>query len=75
MRRAGRGGAPSLTAALVIATGVFDGRAVGLASHGIGAARAFAVDPVAGAFAGIAVGLNAVVTPAIVPALRPWLTG
>ena len=51
------------------------GFAVGLASHGIGTARAFAVDPVAGVFAGIAMGLNAVVTPAIlIPALLPWLT-
>ena len=87
------GGAP-LTAALVIATGVFGaivvtplmnalkirdyaarGFAVGLASHGIGTARAFAVDPVAGVFAGVAMGLNAVVTPAIVPSLMPWLAG
>jgi len=87
------GGAP-LTAALVIATGVFGaivvtplmnalkirdyaarGFAVGLASHGIGTARAFAVDPVAGVFAGVALGLNAVVTPAIVPSLLPWLAG
>ncbi len=51
------------------------GFAVGLASHGLGTARAFAVHPVAGVFAGIAMGLNAVVTPAIVPALLPWLTG
>ena len=51
------------------------GFAVGLASHGIGTARAFAVDPIAGVFAGIAMGLNAVVTPAIIPVLLPWLTG
>jgi predicted murein hydrolase (TIGR00659 family) len=51
------------------------GFAVGLASHGIGTARAFAVDPVAGVFSGIAMGLNAVVTPAIAPVLLPWLTG
>jgi putative effector of murein hydrolase len=48
--------------------------AVGLASHGIGAAPAFAVDPVAGVFAGLAMGLNAIVTPAVIPALLPWLT-
>ena len=42
---------------------------------GIGTARAFAVDPVAGVFAGIAMGLNAVATPAIIPVLLPWLTG
>ena len=88
------GGAPPLTAVLVIATGILGaivvtpmmdalkirdyaarGFAVGLASHGIGTARAFAVDPVAGVFAGIAMGLNAVVTPAIIPVLLPWLTG
>jgi predicted murein hydrolase (TIGR00659 family) len=51
------------------------GFAVGLASHGIGTARAFAVDPVAGVFAGLAMGLNAIVTPAVIPALLPWLMG
>jgi len=45
------------------------GFAVGLASHGIGTARAFQVDPVAGTFAGIAIGLNAVMTAVIVPVL------
>jgi putative effector of murein hydrolase len=50
------------------------GFAVGLASHGIGTARVFAVDPVAGVFAGLA-GLNAIVTPAVIPVLLPWLTG
>ena len=88
------GGAPPLTAVLVIATGILGaimvtplmdalrirdyaarGFAAGLASHGIGTARAFQVDPVAGVFAGIAMGLNAVVTPAIIPLLLPWLTG
>lgn len=47
------------------------GFAVGLASHGIGTARAFQVDPVAGTFAGIAIGLNAVMTAFVVP----WLIG
>ena len=51
------------------------GFAAGLASHGIGTARAFTVDPVAGAFAGIAMGLNAVVTPVLVPVILPWLVG
>ena len=57
---------------LMNALGVTDyaarGFAAGLASHGIGTARAFAVDPVAGVFAGLAMGLNAVVTPAVIPA-------
>lgn len=49
------------------------GFAAGLASHGIGTARAFTVNPIAGAFAGIAMGLNAVVTPVLVPLILPWL--
>lgn len=86
------GGIPSLTAALVITTGIVGavmvtplmnalrirdyaarGFSVGLASHGIGAARAFSVHPVAGVFAGVAMGLNAVVTPILVPLILPWL--
>ena len=42
------------------------GFAAGLASHGIGTARAYSVDPVAGLFSGIAMGLNAVLTSLIV---------
>ena len=49
------------------------GFAVGLASHGIGTARAFTVDPIAGTFAGIAMGLNAVVTATLVPAVLRFL--
>ena len=52
------------------------GFAAGLAAHGIGTARAFQVDPLAGAFAGIALGLNgaltALVTPLVLPALLRW---
>jgi len=88
----GLGGDPSLTAVLVILTGVIGaiivtplmnalritdfrarGFAVGLASHGIGTARAFQVNPVAGAFAGVAIGLNALLTAAIVPIFVSWL--
>jgi len=43
------------------------GFAVGLASHGVGTARAFSVSTVAGLFAAIAMGLNAVVTALILP--------
>ena len=43
------------------------GFAVGIAAHGIGTARAFQVDAVAGVFAGIAMGLNALVTSLLVP--------
>jgi putative effector of murein hydrolase len=49
------------------------GFAVGLASHGIGTARAFTVDEVAGTFAGIAMGLNGIATSLIVPFLLRWL--
>lgn len=75
------GGLPSLTAVLVILTGITGamlgppllnicgvkswaarGLAIGTASHGIGTARALQINEVAGAFAGMAMGLNAVVT-------------
>lgn len=45
------------------------GFAAGLAAHGIGTARAFQVDPLAGTFAGIAMGLNALLTAVILPLL------
>ncbi|MGZ8387395.1 MAG: LrgB family protein [Rhodoplanes sp.] len=49
------------------------GFAAGLASHGIGTARAFQIDPLAGTFAGIALGLNGLVTALLVPILLPFL--
>lgn len=49
------------------------GFAAGVAAHGIGTARAFQVHPVAGTFAGIAMGLNAFLTALLVPALIRWL--
>jgi predicted murein hydrolase (TIGR00659 family) len=49
------------------------GFAVGLTSHGIGTARAFAVDEIAGTFAGIAMGLNGVATSLVVPLLLQWV--
>lgn len=49
------------------------GFAAGLVSHGIGTARAFQVNPLAGTFAGIALGLNGVLTAILVPLLLPWL--
>lgn len=80
------GGSPTLTAVLVILTGITGaivatpllnllgvtdwrarGFAVGVASHGIGTARAFQVNPTAGAFAGLGMGLNAVLTALIAP--------
>ena len=80
------GGLPSLTAVLVIATGIFgaafgplllrlvrvkdpraQGVAIGVASHGIGAARALEISPTTGAFAGLAMGLNALATALLLP--------
>lgn len=49
------------------------GFAAGLTSHGIGTARAFQVDPLAGTFAGIGLGLNGLLTALLVPLLLPWL--
>lgn len=49
------------------------GFAAGLVSHGIGTARAFQVNQLAGTFAGIALGLNGLLTAILVPLLLPWL--
>lgn len=80
------GGEPTITAVLVILTGVLGaivvtpllnilrirdwrarGFSAGLAAHGIGTARAFQVNDTAGAFAGMGMGLNAVLTAIIAP--------
>lgn len=45
------------------------GFAVGVAAHGIGAARAFQVNEIAGAFAGVALALNGLVTALLAPLL------
>lgn len=82
------GGLPSLTAVLVILTGILGamlgpplmnlmglgdwaarGLAMGTASHGIGTARALQVNELAGAFAGLAMGLNALATAILLPVL------
>ena len=82
------GGLPSLTAVLVILTGIVGamlgpmllnslnirdwasrGVAMGTASHGIGTARALQVNDVAGAFSGLAMGLNALATALLLPIL------
>lgn len=89
----GLGGEPTLTAVLVLLTGIFgamtaipllnllrirdpraQGLAVGVAAHGIGTAQAFQVNETAGAFAGIGMGLNAVLTALIAPLVLGWLT-
>jgi predicted murein hydrolase (TIGR00659 family) len=82
------GGLPSLTAVIVILTGITGaimvtplfnilrirdkqarGFAAGLAAHGIGTARAFQVSEISGAFAGIAMALNGLMTSVLVPLL------
>ena len=45
------------------------GFAIGIAAHGIGTARAFQVNQVAGTFAGIGMGLNGLITAILVPLL------
>lgn len=88
------GGLPSLTAVLVILTGITGamlgpmvlnlfgvrdwaarGVAMGTASHGIGTARAVQVNEVAGAFSGLAMGLNALATALFLPLVWGWLSG
>lgn len=82
------GGLPSLTAVIVILTGIIGamlgpvvlnllkikdwsvrGLAIGTASHGIGTARALQINELAGAFSGLAMGLNALATAIILPIL------
>ena len=45
------------------------GVAIGVAAHGIGTARAFTVNPMAGAFASLAMGLNGLATAILLPVL------
>lgn len=80
------GGLPTLTAVVVILTGITGamtasslialvrirdpragGLAIGVAAHGIGTARAFQISEVAGAFSGLAMGLNALATAILIP--------
>ena len=49
------------------------GFALGTTSHGIGAARAMHVHPDAGAYAGIALGLQVLLTSALMPLALRWL--
>ncbi|WP_298399059.1 LrgB family protein [uncultured Azonexus sp.] len=86
------GGLPSLTAVLVIFTGVLGaiiagkvfaiarigdpairGFSLGVASHGIGTARAFQIDEQTGAFAALAMGLNGLLTALLLPVIANWL--
>jgi len=80
------GGLPSLTAVVVILSGIVGaalgplvldlmrvrdwrarGLAMGTAAHGIGTARALTVNATAGAFSGLAMGLNALATALLLP--------
>lgn len=80
------GGLPTLTASLVLLTGIIGaiiapyvlnalrvwdwrarGFAVGVAAHGVGTARAFQANETAGAFAGIGMALNALLTSILAP--------
>jgi putative effector of murein hydrolase len=49
------------------------GFALGTAAHGIGAARALQVHPEAGAYAGIAFGLQVVLAAVLIPLVTRWL--
>jgi predicted murein hydrolase (TIGR00659 family) len=49
------------------------GFAAGMSAHGLGTARAFEVDEVAGTFAGLALALNGLASSLLVPLLLRWL--
>ena len=49
------------------------GFAIGVAAHGIGAARGFQESERTGAFAGIGMGLNGLATAIIAPLIVAWL--
>jgi putative effector of murein hydrolase len=59
--------------ALGIRSPVLRGFALGTAAHGIGAARALQVHPDAGAYAGLALGLQVVLAALLMPLLARWL--
>lgn len=88
------GGLPSLTAVVVILSGIVGaalgplvldlvrvrdwrarGLAIGTAAHGIGTARAVSVNATAGAFSGLAMGLNALATALLLPLLWALIAG
>ena len=64
---------PPLLDALGIRDPLARGFGVGLASHGIGTARAFQEGEATGTAAGLAMGLNAILTAVLVPLLLAWL--
>jgi predicted murein hydrolase (TIGR00659 family) len=64
---------------LLALVGVTDWRARGLAAgtaaHGLATARILLLNETAGAFGGLAIGLNGIITAVIVPPLARWLIG
>jgi len=88
------GGLPSLTAVVVISSGILGGAvgplvlnlarvkdwrarglAMGTAAHGVGTARALRVNETAGAFAGLAMALNALATALLLPLIWHLVVG
>ena len=86
-----QGGIPSLTATIVILTGIVGamlgpwslqkigikndvaiGVGIGTAAHGCGTAQAFTISHNAGAFSGLAMGLNGLLTALLVPLVVSW---
>ena len=62
---------PALLSLLRVTDQRAAGFAIGTAAHGVGTARALQMGEVAGAFAGLAMGLNALVTAFALPVLWP----
>lgn len=60
---------PEFCRLIGVRPGVATGLAVGTAAHGIGTARMMEVDRLAGAVAGLAIGLNGLMTTFILPAI------
>lgn len=83
------GGAPELSAIFAVLSGVvramyarfalrrwgnrFAGIGVGTAAHGVGTAQLYALDRLSGAFSGLAMGLNAILTAIVLPVFFAWL--
>ncbi|MCC5862624.1 MAG: LrgB family protein, partial [Gammaproteobacteria bacterium] len=61
--------APPLLRVLGIQDPRVQGLAIGVAAHGVGTAQAFELSPEAGAFAGLAMGLNGALTALFLGAL------
>lgn len=67
-------GARAVFDALKVRDPAIRGFAIGVASHGIGTARAFQVNEQSGAFAALAMGLNGALTAMLVPIIAGCLT-